>query len=310
MRRSKAFRFGAKATKATSAKEWTDLARHVEELGYYSLHVDDHFGAMLASMPAVTAAAMTTSTLKVGPLVAGNDFRNPVVLAREAAAIDLLSGGRLILGLGAGWLHSDYSAAGIEQADASTRIARLGETIQICRGVWSGEEFSFHGDHYRVSAVIGYPTPAAPIPILIGGGGRQVLTLGGRVADVVSINPKIVGRTINERTMAGTAASLIDQRVAWVQEAAGARFEEIELQLHVMAAEVTPEPAAVALRVAETFKIDPDAVLSSPHFQIGSETQIADNLQAARERWGFNFIVFPRDATASVAPVVQQLSGN
>ena len=119
------FKFGAKATKAASGKEWADIARQAEDLGYVSLQIDDHFGNQLAPVPALMAAAAVTSTLKVGTLVAGNDFRNPVVLAKESATIDMLSDGRFMLGIGAGWLKGDYAMAGIHQDDAVTRIERM-----------------------------------------------------------------------------------------------------------------------------------------------------------------------------------------
>ena len=309
MAHRRTFKFGAKATKADSGKEWTELARQAEDLGYCSFQIDDHFGSQLAPMPAVMAAAAATSTIKVGPLVAGNDFRNPVALAKESATIDLLSDGRFILGVGAGWLKSDYDVAGIDQADASTRIDRLEEAVRIFRGVWSAEPFSFSGRHYRVADSTGYPKPVSDIPILIGGGGQKVLSLAARQADIVGINPKIVARTLNPRSMATVAADVVDEKVRWVKEAAGDRYDQLELQLQVFVTVVTDDPMPVAEKLSTAFGLPPEVVLSAPYFQIGSVAQITDNLRELRERWDISYIAFQGDATTAMAPVVAKLAG-
>jgi probable F420-dependent oxidoreductase len=309
MASSRPFKFGAKATKAGSGKEWADLARQAEDLGYVSFQIDDHFGSQLAPIPATMAAAAATSTIKVGTLVAGNDFRNPVVLAKEAATIDLLSDGRFILGVGAGWLKGDYAVAGITQADAATRIERLSETVQICRGVWSGEPFSFSGSHYTVAETTGYPVPVSAIPILIGGGGQKVLSLAAQQADIVGVNPKIVGRSINPRSMATLAADVVDEKIGWVKQAAGDRFDQLELQLQVFVTVVTDDPTPVAEKLAPGFGLSPEAVLAAPYVQIGTVPQITDNLRELRDRWGISYIAFQGDATQAMAPVVAELAG-
>jgi probable F420-dependent oxidoreductase len=309
MENRRRFRFGAKATKATSSKEWSEIARRAEDLGFVSLQIDDHFGSQLAPLPACMAAAAATTTLQVGTLVAGNDFRNPMVLAQEAATIDLLSDGRFVLGLGAGWLASDYHIAGIEQADARTRIARMAETVAICRGIWSGEPFSFEGEHYRIAEVTGYPRPVSTIPVLIGGGGKEVLSLAARQADIVGINPKIVARGINPRSMATAAADAVDQRIGWIQEAAGDHSDDLELQLQVFVTVVTDDRQATAEKLAPALGLPPEVVLTAPYFQIGPVELIADNLRDLRDRWGISYIAFQQDATEAVAPVVAQLAG-
>jgi len=303
------FRFGAKATRAASASEWSETARRAEDLGYASLQIDDHLGSQLAPLPACMAAAAATTTLQVGTLVAGNDFRNPVVLAKEAATISLLADGRFVLGIGAGWLRSDYQIAGLEQADASTRIARLAETVQICRGLWSGEPFSFAGEHYRVAEVTGYPVPPSAIPVLIGGGGRQILSLAARAADIVGVNPKIVARQINPRSMATAAADAVDERIGWIRAAAGDRIDQLELQLQVFVTVVTDDRQAAAEKLAPALGLPPEVVLSAPYFQIGPLSLITDNLRELRERWGISYIAFQADATEAVAPVVAELAG-
>jgi len=303
------FKFGAKATKAGSAKEWVDLARQAEDLGYVSFQMDDHFPAQLSPVPALMAVAAATTSLKVGTLVAGVEFRNPVVFAKEAATIDPLSDGRFMMGISAGWMKEDYAIAGIEQADADTRIEHLSEAVDIFRGMWSGEKFSYSGKHYKVAEVDGRPKPVSDIPILIGGGGQKILSLAGRQADIVGVNPKIVARSINPKSMATAAADVVDQKIGWIKEAAGDRFDDLELQLQVFVTVVTDDPAGTAEKFAPAFGLPPEVVLQAPYFQLGSVDQIVENLQGLRDRWGISYIAFQQDATAAMAPVVSRLAG-
>ena len=304
-----AFRFGAKATRATSGKEWRDLAKQAEDLGYASFQIDDHFGNQLAPVPAIMAAAAATEKIYVGPHVAGIDFRNPVLFAKEAATIDLLSDGRMMLGLGAGWSKDDYAIAGIEQAPASTRIERLGEAVTIMRGLWGAEPFSFEGAHFTVAESNAMPKPVNQIPILIGGGGQKLLTLATQVADIVGINPKIVGKSINPRSMATAAADAVDEKIGFVKAAAGDRFGEIELQLQLFKTVVKDEPGPTAGAPTKAFEMPPEVVATAPFFQIGSVAQIKENLIAMRERWGISYIVCQNDGTQALAPIVAELAG-
>lgn len=308
-RMTHAFRFGAKATRATSGKEWRDLAKQAEDLGYASFQIDDHFGNQLAPVPAIMAAAAATEKILVGPHVAGIDFRNPVLFAKEAATIDLLSDGRMLLGLGAGWSKDDYAIAGIEQANAATRIERLGEAVQIMRGLWGAGPFSFSGSHFSVAEVDAMPKPISSIPILIGGGGRKLLTLAAQQADIVGINPQIVARSINPRSMATAAADVVDEKIAWVKEAAGDRFGQIELQLQLFKTQVTDDPQPVVEALSKAFGLPPEVVATAPFFQIGSVAQIKENLIAMRERWGISYIVCQNDGTQALAPIVAELAG-
>ena len=306
---TKPFRFGAKGVKAGSAKEWTDMVRQAEDLGYVSFQMDDHFGNQLAPVPAIMAAASATSSIKVGPLVAGVDFRNPVVFAKEAATIDLLSEGRFMMALGAGWLKDDYAIAGIDQDDALTRIERLGEAIDVMRGLWGEGKFSYAGKHYTVAEVDGKPAPVSDIPILVGGGGEKILSLAAQKADIMGINPKIVARSINPKSMATAAADVVDQKVGWVKAAAGDRFDDLELQMQVFVTAVTDDPAPIAENLSKAFGLPPEVVLQAPYFQLGTIDSIVENLQGLRERWGISYIAFQQDATAAVAPIVERLAG-
>jgi probable F420-dependent oxidoreductase len=306
---TRAFKFGAKSTKAGSAKEWTDLVKRVEDLGYESFQMDDHFGGQLGTVPALMAAAAATSKLLVGPHVAGVDFRNPVLFAKECATIDLLSEGRFTLGIGAGWSKTDYAVAGIHQDDASTRIERLAEAVTIMRGLWGKEPFSFDGAYYKVAQVDGMPKPVHDIPVMIGGGGRKVLSLAAREADIVGINPKIVARSINPESMRTAGADAVDEKIAWVKEAAGDRFDQIELQMQVFMTRVTDKPGEVVEQVAGAFGLPPEVIASAPFFQIGSVEQITENFHHIRERWGINSILFQPDGIEPMAPVVAKLYG-
>jgi probable F420-dependent oxidoreductase len=303
------FRFGAKSVKAGSKKEWVDLVRQVEDLGYVSFHMDDHFGNQLGVVPALMAAADATTSILVGPHVAGVDFRNPVLFAKECATIDLLSEGRFTLGIGAGWSEKDYAIGGIHQDDALTRIARLREAVQIMKGLWSEGPFSFQGEHYTVAENDAIPKPYSKIPIMIGGGGPKILGLAAREADVVGVNPKIVGRSINPRSMATTAADTMDEKVAWVREAAGDRFDDLELQLQVFKTTVTDDPMAEAEKLSPAFGLPPEVLLAAPFYMLGSVEQITEDIQAIRERWGISYILFQSDGIEPMAPVVAKLTG-
>jgi len=303
------FRFGAKAVKAGSAKEWTDTVRQAEDLGYASFQMDDHFGNQLAVVPALMAAADATSTILVGPHVAGVDFRNPVLFAKECATIDLLSEGRFTLGIGAGWSEKDYAIAGIRQDDAATRIARLREAVHVMKGLWADGPFSFDGEHFRVAEVDAVPKPYSPIPIMIGGGGPKILALAAEEADIVGINPKIVGRKINPESMATTAADTVDEKVDAVRAAAGSKFDELELQMQIFKTVVTDHPQDAAEQLAPAFGLPPEVMLDAPFFQIGTVDQITEDIQAMRERWSISYVLFQSDAIVPMGPVVERLAG-
>jgi probable F420-dependent oxidoreductase len=255
------------------------------------------------------AAACASTRLLVGPHVAGVDFRNPVLFAKECATIDLLSEGRFTLGIGAGWSKTDYDVAGIHQDNAATRIERLAEAVSIMRGLWGKEPFAFEGAHYRVAQVDGMPKPVGEIPVMIGGGGRKILTLAAQQADIVGINPKIVARSINPESMRTAAADAVDEKVAWVKEAAGDRFEALELQMQIFKTTVTDKPAEVVEQVAGAFGLPPEVIATAPFFQIGSVAQITENFIEMRERWGISYILFQPDGIDPMSPIVAKLAG-
>ncbi|HVM63343.1 MAG TPA: LLM class flavin-dependent oxidoreductase, partial [Acidimicrobiales bacterium] len=190
------FRFIANVpTPAQPVGVWKERVRRIEGTGFAAVAIADHFteGYTLEPMVALTAAAMCTTTLRVQTAVLGNDYRHPVLTHRMAATLDVLSEGRLDLGVGAGWMASDYEAAGLPFDPPGARITRLEETIAILKGLFAGEPFSFAGHSYQVASLVGVPkavqTPHPPL--LIGGGGRRVLRLAGREADIVGINANL-----------------------------------------------------------------------------------------------------------------------
>jgi probable F420-dependent oxidoreductase len=187
------FRFGVQLSNASSGASWRDLARTIEDLGYSTLFIPDHFDDQFGPLVALTVAAEATTDLKVGSLVFGNDYRHPIVLAKEIATLDLMSEGRVEFGLGAGWMTTDYEQSGINNDPPGVRISRMAESLTIMKSLWSTGAATFAGEHYTVSGAVGAPLPhSRPHPkIIIGGGGRRVLGIAAREADIVGVNPSL-----------------------------------------------------------------------------------------------------------------------
>jgi len=306
------FRFGVQLSTAPTAEAWRDVAREVEGLGYATLFLPDHFGDQLAPVPAMMAAADATTTLRVGTLVFDNDYKHPVVLAKEMATIDLLSGGRVEFGLGAGWMASDYDQSGIAMDTPSVRIARMEEGLEVIRGLWADGAYSFQGSHYTITGLDGLPKPVQKPgpPVLLGGGGPKVLGVAGRHADIVGVNPSIPAGEVGPDAARDAASDRVDQKLEWLRAGAGDRFDDLELNALVFVVNVTDDPAPVREMVAGFFGVDQQLVADSPYVWIGSAAEIAEHLRAARERWGFSyFVVQGTDAMHAVAPVVAELAG-
>jgi probable F420-dependent oxidoreductase len=304
------FRFGVQTSNAASRENWIEKARKIEDLGYSTLFVPDHFNDQFAPMPAMMAAADATTTLRVGSLVFDNDYKHPVVLAKEAATLDVLSGGRLELGLGAGWMESDYQQAGISYDAPGVRISRLQEAVTIIKGLCSDEPVAFDGKFYNVHHN-GLPKPVQKPhpPLLIGGGGRRVLRYAAREADIVGVNFNLTEGRVNAEVMATGTVEATKEKIAWIREAAGSRFDEIELNLTVFAAIVTEDRGSMAERLAPRFATTPAELPDAPHVLLGSVDQIAEDLQRRREMFGFSYIVISGDGFEAMAPVVKRLAG-
>jgi probable F420-dependent oxidoreductase len=305
------FRFSVQEHHAHSAKQWRERAQAIESMGYSALYLPDHLNDQTGPIAALMAAADATTKLRVGSLVFDNDYRHPVVLAKEAATLDLLSDGRLDLGLGAGWLVSDYEQAGIPYDPAATRIDRLEEALKIIKGLFAGKPFSFTGKHYSIKEMEGRPLPVQkPHPrLLLGGGGRRMLRLAAREADIVHVNYNLNEGRINPKLVRTGLAEATDEKLEWIREAAGDRLEAIELGFTVFFASVTDDRESIASAMAPSMGFELRDVLEMPHFLIGTLEQIEEDLKARRERYGFSDVIVPGDAADSLAPVVERLAG-
>jgi probable F420-dependent oxidoreductase len=313
MRQDRKFRFGVMCSHASSATDFREKARQAEALGYSTLFVPDHFvDHPLAPMPAMAAAAVVTDTLRVGSLVLGNDYKHPVVLAREAATVDLLSGGRLELGLGAGWMTADYEKAGLELDRPGVRIDRLEESVKIVKGLMDDGPFTFHGKHYTVTDLDGEPKSVQRPhpPFIIGGGAPKILDVAAREAAIVGVNANLRGGVaISEDAARSMTGAATDQKIAWLREAAGARFDDLEIQSFVGFTNFTDDRRSLAEMMAGAFGVSPDEALESPVVLAGTLEQMIDDVQARRERWHMSYVVVGVDVMEQFAPAVAKLAG-
>lgn len=305
------FRFGVQADGARTAAEWANLARRAESLGYSCLTMPDHFGDQLAPVPALMAAAAATSILRVGALVLDNDYKHPVVLAKELATIDVLSDGRLEIGLGAGWMISDYEQSGIPYDSPGVRIDRFVEGLHIIRRAMHPGEFSFEGQHYRITGYDGMPKPVQTRPpVLIGGGGKRVLTIAAREADIVGINPSMHAGRIGPEAIGGMTAESVDEKVGIVRAAAAERLPDIEMNIRAFLVNVTDDGAGARAGMAKALGVEQSMIDESPFALIGPPDELADRLLERRERWGFSYVIVGGGDIESFAPVVARLAGN
>jgi probable F420-dependent oxidoreductase len=307
---SRPFRFGVAAVETRSGQGWLQFARRVEALGYATLLAPDHFGDHLAPIAALAAAAAATSTLRIGSYVFDNDFRHPVVLAKEAATLDLLSNGRLELGLGAGWLKTEYDQAGLTFDPGAVRLARLAEAIQIVKGLFAEQPLTFEGAHYRVTNLLGRPRPVqrpGP-PLFVGGGRRRLLSLAAREADIVNIAPgaRLDGSGLDLDDITPEA---LDRKIGWLRQAAGDRFDRLELSIFLPLVEVTDRRQAAAERLEQAYQLPAERLLASPHTLIGSLGEIQEQLLERRERYGASYTVVFEQSAEAFAPIVASLAG-
>lgn len=309
---SRPFRFGVQASSLVSRSGWLEMARRVEALGYSTLTMPDHFDAQLAPVPALQCAADATSELRVGALVFDNDYKHPVVLAKELATIDVLSDGRLEIGLGAGWQRSDYDRSGIAYDPAGVRIDRFVEGLAVIRGAMGPDVFSFDGAHYRINNYDGLPKPMQQLPpVLIGGGGPRMLRLAARHADIVGVNANLRSGQIDAETFASMTATAVDDKIAWVRTAAAdaGRSDAIELNIRTFLVTVTDDVEATILAMAEFAGVQADLLASSPYALIGPPSLLVEQLLERRERWGFSYVIVGDDSYEAFAPVVAELAG-
>jgi probable F420-dependent oxidoreductase len=255
---------------------------------------------------------MATTTLRVLPLVLANDYREPLVLAKELASIDALSGGRLEFGIGAGWMITDYAQAGIHYDSPGTRIRRLSESVDILRALLAGDEVTVDNEFYSVSGSLSAPLPVqvGGIPLMLAGGKQKMLTLAGEKADIVGFNPGLTAGVIDERAGRTATAEKTDEKLSWIRDGAGDRIDNIELQTRIHMTMITNDRDKVAAEMAPLLGITPDEALGSPHALVGSTQQCIDEVQHWRDRWGISFISINGQDMDALAPVVEALAGN
>jgi probable F420-dependent oxidoreductase len=310
----KPFRFGVNVWRAKSRAEWVEKARKIEDLGYDVLTVPDHLADLFAPMPAVLSAADATKHLRVGTNVLNNDLRHPVLVAREAATVDLLTDGRLQLGLGAGSIKSEYDQAGLGFDPGGTRVERLSEAVTVIKGLLNGEQVTFAGQHYRVTGhtIAPLPVQRPHPPILIGGNGPRLLTLAAREADIVGFSGiTFRGGGAAPPDLSGWRLSGVDKRVRLVREAAGEeRYARLELNVLVQRVIVTDDRRRTAEELTSRWtQLSADEILQSPYVLIGTVDQMVDDLQARRERWDFSYHQISEPYLDAFAPVVARLAG-
>jgi probable F420-dependent oxidoreductase len=305
------FRFGVQCSRASTRSEWIDLARRTEANGFDCLTMPDHFTDQLAPVPALQAVADATTTLRVGALVWDNDYKHPVVLAKELATIDLLSEGRLEIGIGAGWMISDYEQAGMPYDAAGVRIDRFIEGLEIIKRAMNEGAFSFSGKHYTISNYDGLPKPIQrPCPpILIGGGGKRVLSFAAREADIIGINGTMTAGVVGPDAISSMTADAVEEKVSIVRSAAGPRLADIEMNIRAFFVKVTDDASGTISGMAQMIGVEPTMVADTPFALIGPVNKIVDDLLARRERWGFSYVIVGAEDVDSFAPVVAALNG-
>ncbi len=320
------FRFAIQAFSSTSRQAWVDLARRVEDSGFSTLHVADHLlgpGSKiegtghrvqtLALIPALTAAAMATSTLRIGSRMACVSYHLPTVLTKEMASIDVLSEGRLEIGLGAGWLENEYEGMGIPFESAGKRIALLRETAEFMRLAYADEaEVDYRGEfinsygYHAVPVTVQRPRP----PIMIGGGAPKVLGLAGQLADIVSVNFNNSSGVVGAGSITSSTEEETRKKISWIKDGAGDRFDEIEL-----------ETATYFISIEGRSDITPDQVMSRtgmdlatlkrfPHAAVGSVDEVCEELIRRREEFGFSYITVGDAHLDAFLPIIEKLAGH
>ena len=312
------FRFGLQAARVNDPDQWLALARSAEDTGYACFMVPDHLGR-LSTFPALMAAAGATRTIKLATYVLNQDFRPPAVLAQEAAAVQLLTGGRLELGIGAGWAIREYTQAGLKYDSAGVRVSRFAEYLEVVKGLLNATApFSYDGKFFTLDSYAPLPKHRTLPPILVGGGSPRILAISGRLADIISVSTRASadGRV----DMPNIALAAVENKVRCIREAAGDRFDQIELNMTVRDVRLTTDRRAAARQLltewasipgvlANVDQVSEDDVLDSPHVAIGSVDQIVEQLEMARERWGFNYLEVSSTDAEAVAPIMERLNG-
>jgi probable F420-dependent oxidoreductase len=312
----KPFTFIADAYDVSDGRDLAERARRAESVGVTTFSIPDHLvEGNLAPIPYLATVAAATTTLRIAAFVHNNDLRHPAVLAQDLATLDVLSGGRLDVALGAGWNKPEYDAIGLVFDPVPTRQARLEEAVAVIKGAFSGEPFSFHGEHYEINDYQGSPKPTQQPhpPIFIGGGGRRTLTLAGREANIVGLAPRILKEQRAEPFSLTWAAA--EEKIGWVREAAGDRFDDLVFNVYPSGSPivVTDDVRGEARKIIDRLKartgveLSEQDVIDSPHLFIGSIDRFVEKFRELRERLGISsFLV---GDLSELEPVVERLAG-
>jgi len=311
------FRFLATVDGYPSFAELTDVARKAEAVGCSTFVLPDHLIGQYAPMPLLAVVAAATEGLRAGTFVLNTCLRHPAVLAQDLATLDVLSGGRLEIGLGAGWNKPEHDAIGIPFEPVGVRISRLTEAIAILKGCFADGPFSFSGEHYAITVHDGVPKPEQRPhpPIFVGGGGKRLLTLAAREAQIIGLAPRLIQGDTPRVDARSLTAAATEEKIGWIREAAGDRFGELELNTYPTGAPavVTSDPRAEARRRADRIReqtgteLTVEEILDSPHMFIGSIKDLTRKFTDLRERFGISsFLIDDLDA---LAPVVEELAG-
>jgi probable F420-dependent oxidoreductase len=312
------FRFGLLGENVRSATALMETAHRAESAGFATFLLRDHFieepfGHQPAPLAALATVAAATERLRVGSLVLCNDYRHPVLLAKEVATLDLLSGGRFEFGLGAGFSRPEYEAAGLPFDPPGVRVDRLGEALQVFKGLFGAAPFTFAGRFYTVSKLDAFPKPVQRPhpPILVGAGGRRMLGIAAREADIIGIQTASLGSGRSVADPSGLLAETIAEKIGWVRQQAGARFDQIELSIvsSVIVAEHRREAAERLVRDRGWQGLSIERVFEMPSIFIGSVDRIVHEMQKRRERYGISYYVVSDRSLETVAPIVARLAG-
>lgn len=319
------FRFAIQAFSSPTKREWVDLARKVEDSGFSTLHVADHYlgpGSRIegtghrvqamALIPALTAAAMATTTLRIGSRMACTSYHLPTILTKEMATIDVLSEGRLEIGLGAGWLVNEYEGMGIPFESAGRRIQLMRETAEFMLMAYGSDaEVDYHGEFIDSSGYVAVPRPvqAPHPPLMIGGGAPKVLGIAGELADIASVNFNNSSGVVGAGSISSSTEDETRKKVQWIKDGAGDRFDQIELETATYFISIDGRSEITADAVSKRTGLEMADLKRFPHAAVGSVDEICDELIRRREEYGFSYITVGDAHLDAYLPIVERLAG-
>jgi probable F420-dependent oxidoreductase len=281
-------------------------ARQAQDLGYEELYSFDHLGSVDPFVPLVTAAA-AAPRMGVGPLVVNNELHHPVLLARTAATVDAMTGGRLVLGLGTGYAQAEHDALGTPIRDPGPRVRRFAESLDVLRSLLDTDAATFEGEFHHVAVEsLGVRPVQARVPFLIGGHGRRVVALAARHADIYQFTGLTHGEGGAPQPGGFALADLLP-RAEWLTQAAGARDGDIERSALVQVVHIGAGADEQIAQLVTRFGASEELLAETPFVLTGSVEQVVDKLERRRADLGISHYVI-RDAE-QFAPVVAALAG-